>query len=147
MTNVLSWHAQKYNDMIDQDGITLKRIFHLIWITMETSSTLETLNKIFWILHFSTATYDHWSSCYFRYIQHMRGHYLWLQHCDAAWHGMCQVPDDRLDSKPTFVLFHNDTRYTRKFKFSVGIAVMVSTNISHQPHLFVKHSNSSKSTW
>ena len=104
---------------------------------METSSTLETLNIIFWILHFSTATYDHWSSCYFRYIQHMRGHfYLWLRHCDAAWHGMCQVPCDRLDSKPTFVLFHNDTRYTRKFKFSighVGIAVMVSTNISYQP--------------
>ena len=58
---------------------------------------------------------------------------------------MCQVPGDRLDSKPTFVLFHNDTRYTRKFEFSVGIAVMVSTNISYQPHLFVKHSNS-KST-
>ena len=77
MTKVLSWHAQKYNDMIDQDGITLKRIFHLLWITVETSSTLETLNKMFWILHFSTATYDHWSSCYFRYIQHMRGHYLW----------------------------------------------------------------------
>ena len=75
-------------------------------------------------------------------FQHMRGHYLWLRHCDAAWHGMCQVPGDRLDSKPTFVLFHNDTRYTGKFKFGIGIAVMVSTNISYQPQLFVKHSNS-----
>ena len=41
-----------------------------------------------------------------------------------------------------FVLFHNDTRYTRKFKFGIGIAVMVSTNISYEPQLFVKHSNS-----
>ena len=89
MTNVLLWHAQKYNYMIDQDGITLKRIFHLIWITMETSTTLETLNKIFWILHFSTATYDHWSSCYLRYIQHMRGHYLFMITTlwrSLAWH-------------------------------------------------------------
>ena len=34
MTNVLSGHAQKYNDMIDQDGITLKQFstwFELRW--------------------------------------------------------------------------------------------------------------------
>ena len=52
-----------------------------------------------------------------------------------AWHVSGAICD-RLDSKPTFVLFHNDTRYTRKFKFSighVGIAVIVSTNISYQP--------------
>ena len=134
MTHVLLWHAQKYNYMIDQDGITLKRIFHLIWITMETSSTLETLNKIFWILHFSTATYDHWSSCYFRYIQHMRGHYLFMITTlwrSLAWH----VSGARWSAVSLqFVFFHNDTRYTRKFKFSIGIAVMVSTNISYQPN-------------
>ena len=56
--------------------------------------------------------------------------------------GMACVRSHAGDSKPTFVLFHNDTRYTRKFKFGIGIAVMVSTNISCQPELFVKHSNS-----
>ena len=142
---------KNYSDIIDQDGITLKRILHLIWITMETWSTLETLNKIFWILHFSTATYDPWPSCYnFRYVQPCTEYrcvviiYL-LRHCDAAWHGICQMPGDQLDSKPTFVLFHNDTRYTRNFKISTGIGGMMIKNI-YQLQSFVKHSNS-ESIW
>ena len=112
MTDVLSWHAQKYNDMIDQDGITLKRIFHPIWITMETSSTLETWKP--WTKYFESyiflqppMTIDHlvifvtFNTCVV----------IIYDYDIVTQLGMaCQVSGDRLDSKPTFVLFHNDTR-------------------------------------